>query len=69
MLVVTLAADNHEPLVTLEPVRHVGGVRDKDPEDDRPEGAESTDDEELVLPGLQGCVDLIAIGETVSQEL
>lgn len=58
MLVVTLAADDHKPLVALEPVSHVGRVGDEDPHDDRPKGAEGTDDEELILPGLKGCVDL-----------
>lgn len=66
VLVVSLAADDHEPLVTLEPGSHVGRVGDEDPEDDGPEGAEGTNDEELVLPGLKRCVDLMRpIGKIV----
>lgn len=51
MLVVALAAYDHEPFMTLEPMGAVGRVGDENEEDDGPRGAEGTDDEELVLPG------------------
>ena len=50
MMIVPLPTDDHQALSTCEPMGLVGRVWDEDEEDDGPDTAEGSDDEEFVFP-------------------